>query len=82
MPVEGDVAVAPSGGAATEPPVTEPPITVPGAPLNEIVTFDLDGALDVVGRSARFGHPGETLQGIRFDGDIAYAVTFLQTDPL
>ena len=29
----------------------------------------------------RFGHAGETLQGIRFDGEVAYAVTFLQTDP-
>jgi hypothetical protein len=61
---------------------TEPPVVDPDGALNEIVTFDLDGALDIVGRSPRFGHPGETLQGIRFDGDIAYAVTFLQTDPL
>jgi uncharacterized secreted protein with C-terminal beta-propeller domain len=61
---------------------TEPPVVDPNGALNEIVTFDLDGALDIVGRSPRFGHPGETLQGIRFDGDIAYAVTFLQTDPL
>lgn len=59
---------------------TEP--MAPVAPLNEIVTFDLDGALDVVGRSARFGHAGETLHGIRFAGPLAYAVTFLQTDPL
>lgn len=56
-----------------------------GAPadlaLNEIVVFDTDGDLDVVGRTPRFGHPGETLQGIRFVGATAYAVTFLQTDP-
>jgi uncharacterized secreted protein with C-terminal beta-propeller domain len=62
-------------------PIQEP-APAPTDPLNEIVTFDLDGALDIVGRSARFGHEGETLHGIRFAGDIAYAVTFLQTDPL
>lgn len=63
----------------------EPTTTVvegPEGALNEIVTFDLDGALDVVGRTPRFGHPGETLQGVRFAGDVGYAVTFLQTDPL
>ena len=60
----------------------EDPAPAPTDPLNEIVTFDLDGALDIVGRTARFGHEGETLHGIRFAGDIAYAVTFLQTDPL
>lgn len=49
--------------------------------INEIVVLDTDGALDVVGRTPRFGHPGESLQGIRFEGNIAYAVTFLQTDP-
>ena len=52
-----------------------------GEPLNEIVVLDLDGDLDVVGRTPRFGHPGETLQGVRFDGPRAYAVTYLQTDP-
>ncbi len=53
----------------------------PGEPLNEVVVLDTDGDLDVVGRSARFGLPGETLHGIRFVGTTAYAVTFLQTDP-
>lgn len=52
-----------------------------GDALNEIVVLDIDGALDVVGRTPRFGKPGETLHGIRFAGDVAYAVTFLQTDP-
>lgn len=28
------------------------------------------------------GKPGETIQGVRFVGDMAYVVTFLQTDPL
>jgi uncharacterized secreted protein with C-terminal beta-propeller domain len=66
---------------APQPTTVVPPVPSAGA-LNEIVTFDLDGALDVVGRSPRFGHDGETLHGIRFAGDVAYAVTFLQTDPL
>ncbi|MEX2294658.1 MAG: beta-propeller domain-containing protein [Acidimicrobiales bacterium] len=69
--MEGDVSV---DELTTTPPQ--------GDALNEIVVLDLEGSLDVVGRSARFGHPGETLHGIRFSGDIAYAVTFLQTDPL
>jgi len=49
--------------------------------INEIVVLDTDGDLDVVGRTPRFGHPGESLHGIRFEGTVAYAVTFLQTDP-
>ena len=53
----------------------------PGEPLNQIVVFDTEGSLDVVGSTARFGLPGESLFGIRFDGTTAYAVTFLQTDP-
>jgi uncharacterized secreted protein with C-terminal beta-propeller domain len=82
-----ETTTVPETTVVEEPPVPTPETTVPGPapatePLNEIVTFDLDGALDVVGRSARFGHEGETLHGIRFAGDIAYAVTFLQTDPL
>jgi hypothetical protein len=45
------------------------------------VVLDTEGDLDVVGSTPWFGHPGERLEGIRFDGDTAYAVTFLQTDP-
>ncbi len=52
-----------------------------GPPLNEVVVLDTDGDLDVVGRTPRFGHAGETIQGVRFVGEVAYAVTFLQTDP-
>lgn len=63
------------------PPMPELPVPDPGEPLNEIVVLDTDGALDVIGRTPRFGLPGETLYGIRFDGATAYAVTFLQTDP-
>lgn len=77
----------------TEPaPIPEPgpsvPLTVvpepepqPGDALNEIVVLDTEGDLDVVGRTERFGLPGESIFGIRFDGEVAYAVTFLQTDP-
>ena len=50
-------------------------------PLAEVFVLDLDGALDVVGRTGLFGHDGETIHGIRFVGDTAYVVTFLQTDP-
>lgn len=60
---------------------SEPPVVDPGEPLNEIVVLDTEGSLDQVGRTPRFGLPGETLYGIRFDGTTAYAVTFLQTDP-
>jgi uncharacterized secreted protein with C-terminal beta-propeller domain len=54
---------------------------VVGEALNEVVVLDTEGELDVVGRTARFGLPDETLHGIRFVGTTAYAVTFLQTDP-
>lgn len=53
----------------------------PGEPLNAVVVLDTEGDLDTVGTTPWFGHDGETLHGIRFDGDVAYAVTFLQTDP-
>ncbi|MEO6629869.1 MAG: beta-propeller domain-containing protein, partial [Aquihabitans sp.] len=64
---------------APMPPVADPPAE--RASLNEVVVFDTVGDLDVVGRTAPFGHPGETLRGIRFDGDVGYGVTFLNTDP-
>ena len=66
----------------TEPEPTTTTVVEPGEGLNEVVVLDLDGALDVVGRTPRFGHAGETLHGIRFAGTVGYAVTFLQTDPL
>jgi uncharacterized secreted protein with C-terminal beta-propeller domain len=50
-------------------------------PLAEVVVLDTDGDLDVTGRTARFGHAGETIHGIRFVGDVGYAVTFRTTDP-
>jgi uncharacterized secreted protein with C-terminal beta-propeller domain len=85
--IEGDVimpeAVPGEGTTGRDPAILPAPVAPATAPaaLNEIVVLDTDGALDVVGRTERFGHPGETLQGVRFDGAVAYAVTFLQTDP-
>ena len=76
--------VADGGATATGGPettVVPSPLSTPSPSLNEIAVFDTDGDLDVVGRTPRFGHPGETLQGIRFVGETAYAVTYLQTDP-
>jgi hypothetical protein len=57
--------------------------TVPAPPdaLAEVFVLDLDGTLDVVGRTGRFGHDYETIHGVRFIGDVAYVVTFRQTDP-
>lgn len=66
VPIEGPADVAP------------PP---EGGVLNEIVVLDTDGALDEIGRTERFGKPGETIHGIRFSGTTGYAVTFLETDP-
>lgn len=57
-----------------------PPAEQDGA-LAEVFVLDLDGNLDIVGRTGRFGHAGETIHGVRFVGDTAYVVTFLQTDP-
>jgi uncharacterized secreted protein with C-terminal beta-propeller domain len=69
----------------TEPLPTEPTVPPtdpdPGAARNQVVVLDTEGDLDVVGQTERFGHPGETIHGIRFVGDTAYAVTFLTTDP-
>ncbi|HEU5153085.1 MAG TPA: beta-propeller domain-containing protein [Iamia sp.] len=79
-----DVPMAEPGVAADDVVMTTmAPTTFPveGEALNEIVVLDTEGTLDEVGRTERFGKPGETLHGIRFAGTTAYAVTFLQTDP-
>lgn len=79
-PIEGDaVGVDDAVDAGISRPA-DPPQSF-GGPLAEVFVLDLDGALDVVGRSGRFGHDGETIHGVRFVGDTAYVVTFLQTDP-
>lgn len=49
--------------------------------LGEVFVLDTDGDLDLLGRTGRFGHDGETIQGVRFVGETAYVVTFLNTDP-
>jgi uncharacterized secreted protein with C-terminal beta-propeller domain len=74
IPIEGDgIAVAPTT-------ITSPSAGGDDA-LAEVFVLDTDGALDVVGRTGRFGHDYETIQGVRFVDDIAYVVTFRQTDP-
>lgn len=73
MPVEGD------GGAAID--IARPAPTSGAGPLAEVFVLDTEGDLDVVGSTGRFGHDGETIHGVRFVGDTAYVVTFLQTDP-
>lgn len=59
-------------------------------PVNELHTFaeSANGDLEALATLPNSEHPeslgkaGETIQGIRFVGDRAYVVTFLQTDPL
>ncbi|CAN5735738.1 hypothetical protein BH23ACT2_BH23ACT2_16140 [soil metagenome] len=78
----GDARTSPTVGvedAPVEPPT--PPTGTVDEPRNEVVVLDTEGDLDVVGRTPRFGKPGESIHGIRFTGDVAYAVTFLTTDP-
>ena len=43
--------------------------------------YVLDGKLNMVGKLEELGK-NETVQSVRFSGDIAYFVTFLRTDPL
>jgi hypothetical protein len=46
-----------------------------------VVLSPKDGALTEVGKVDGLGK-GEAIQSVRFDGDVAYVVTFHQTDPL
>ena len=41
----------------------------------------LDGSMKEVGRTEDFGK-GEDIRAVRYSGDLAYVVTFMQTDPL
>ncbi|XMB87435.1 beta-propeller domain-containing protein [Mycoplasmatota bacterium WC44] len=43
--------------------------------------YVLDENLTIVSELDKLGKPGERLQSTRFMGDIAYLVTFMQTDP-
>ncbi len=61
--------------------VPTPTVPDPSQARNQVFVLDTSGDLDVVGQTERFGHPGETLYGIRFVDDTAYAVTFMTTDP-
>src|SRR3546814_19984039 len=79
MPIEPGI--GDSSSAAESDAVTREADLSVEQPLNEVVVLDTDGDLDVVGRTARFGLPDETLHGIRFVGATDYAVTFLPIDP-
>ena len=47
-----------------------------------VTTFEVDGrALRQIGQVGDLGHPGERIFSVRFVGDVAYIVTFRQTDP-
>jgi len=47
-----------------------------------VTTFEVDGReLRQVGQVGDLGHPGERIFSVRFVGDVAYIVTFRQTDP-
>ena len=85
IPIEGDGGI---GGPAVDVveavPAQAPADQAPSSPeaaLAEVFVLDLEGDLDVVGSTGRFGHDFETIHGVRFVGDVAYVVTFLQTDP-
>lgn len=60
--------------------VTTQPASAEDA-LAEVFVLDTEGDLDIVGRTGRFGRDDETIQGVRFVDDVAYVVTFIQTDP-
>lgn len=65
----------------TEAPATTTTVPADESALAEVFVLDLEGDLDVVGSTGRFGHDFETIHGVRFVGDVGYVVTFLQTDP-
>lgn len=84
--VEATTTTVPATTTTEAPTTTVPETTTTEAPadesaLAEVFVLDTDGDLDVVGATGRFGREYETIQGVRFVGDIAYVVTFLQTDP-
>ncbi len=49
---------------------------------NYLAVIDITGSeMEEVGRISDLGHTGERIMSMRFAGDKAYMVTFLQTDP-
>lgn len=52
-------------------------------PVNQLLALKRsDDGLNIASTTGHFGHEGETTRSTRFVGDRAYAVTFLNTDPL
>lgn len=75
----GDVAVVDSAVPTQQPgPRTENYIIVLKIP--ELNGTD-PGVLEEVGRTESLGKDGEVFTGVRFSNDVAYVVTFEQTDP-
>jgi len=56
-------------------------VTTSGYSDSENYVFVLDEKLNIVGKTSPFGM-NENMQSVRFRGNTAYAVTFLNTDPL
>ena len=51
---------------------------------NQITIFDASepGVFEQVSELTGLGKPGERIYAVRFNGDVGYVVTFVQTDPL
>ncbi len=54
----------------------------PAVGANSVIVLDTEGSLDEIGRLDGLGKPGERIEGVRFAGEVAYVVTYLQSDPL
>lgn len=77
----GDAVGVPAPQPVPSPTLVQPTFPEGGEPLAEVFVLDTEGDLDVLGSTGRFGRDGETIHGVRFTGDVAYVVTFRQTDP-
>ena len=72
--------LAPAGD--TDEPMPDIAIATPvGGTSGRLTILDTDGALDEIGHVDDLG-PDETVRSVRFLEDLAYVVTFRQTDPL
>ena len=82
---DGTIRVA-TTGQVRDVPVNAPPTPQFWGALhteNYVVTARPSGTqLEVVGKTPKLGHAGESVYSARFVGDRAYVVTFRQTDPL